>query len=71
MKHYVSKEANCPYYHMEERQKIYCEGVEEQTSIHLNFPSPTHLKKYAGQICYGDWENCRIAQMLNKKWDDM
>ena len=34
----VSDQAVCPYYKREERQMVYCEGVDEQSVIHLAFP---------------------------------
>ena len=60
----------CPYYRCEERQKIFCEGVERYTAIHLAFASPPQLKDYKSRFCEREYGGCRIADMLERKWDD-
>lgn len=71
MKHYVCTEAICPYYRMEERQKLYCEGVEEGMTLHVAFGSPKMQERYkAGRCCSWAWADCRIARMLNQKWEE-
>ena len=34
----------CPYYKEEEKQKIFCEGVQEGSAIHLAFDTPQNLR---------------------------
>ena len=68
MKHKISKEVVCPYYHSEEQQKILCEGVNNFTSIHLTFGGRTHMATYKREKCCKEWKSCMIAQMQNKKW---
>lgn len=69
MKHYVSKYAQCPYYHQQEVRKIYCEGVEEGTALQLTFDSNPHFRDYQNALCYSEhWNTCRIAGALNRKW---
>ena len=60
----------CPYYKCEERQKIFCEGVERNTAIHLAFATPPQLKEYKSRFCEGEYGGCRIADMLERKWED-
>ena len=60
----------CPYYKCEEGQKIFCEGVERNTAIHLAFAAPPQLKDYKSRFCEGGYGGCRIADMLERKWDD-
>lgn len=59
----------CPYYKGEERQQIFCEGVEEGTAIRLGFDTTTHLKEYKAEHCKDCWKRCGIAEMNNRKWD--
>lgn len=59
----------CPYYKFEEKQKIYCEGVEPGTVVHLAFDTNPHLKDYKKQFCKGCYNKCRLADMLNRKYD--
>ena len=67
-KRYISKEAECPFYHSEDFQKIYCEGVTEGSSIHLAFGSVTELKNYRTSKCCKDYKKCHIAMMLYRKY---
>lgn len=70
MKHYVSKFARCPFYHQQETRKVYCEGVEEGTALQLTFDSSDHQKQYEKALCCSAyWPSCRIAEMLNRKWE--
>ena len=46
MKHRADVLVKCPYYKFEEKQKIFCEGVQEGTSLHLAFNTPSNLKDY-------------------------
>ncbi len=66
-RHTVSYEAQCPFYRAEERNMIYCEGVEDNSSIHTAFAGSA--EKYKTRYCCGDWEKCRIAKMLWSKYD--
>lgn len=68
-KRYVSKEVECPFYHSEDFCKIYCEGVNEMSSIHLAFGSVTALKEYKQRYCKKDYKRCRLAEMLYKKYE--
>lgn len=70
MKHRMSNNVICPYYRCEERQVIYCEGVEPNTAIHLAFAIPPQLKDYKKAYCEKAYNYCLIADMLNRKWDD-
>lgn len=70
MKRKVTKSVLCPYYQSDEKQIIYCEGVEPDTRIHLAFSSSPQLKCYRKRFCEGSYNRCRIADMLNKKWDE-
>ena len=59
----------CPYYKDHERQTIRCEGVEEGTALHLAFYSTQMLRDYRNAYCRSCWKGCRIAEMLNRKWE--
>lgn len=60
----------CPFYKDCERQRIRCEGVWENTAIHLAFGDATDLKEYKLEYCCGLWKNCRIARMLIEKYEE-
>lgn len=69
MKHRVSCYVRCPYYRCEENQKIFCEGLQHGTSIHLVFGAHEDLRRYKDQFCKADWGGCLIAGMQNRKWE--
>lgn len=68
-KHGFTKGVVCPYYKCEAPQMIYCEGVEEETALHLAFAAKDKMKSYMKAKCCSSWRSCMIAQMLNKKYD--
>ena len=68
MKRYESKYAKCPFYKSEDDMKIYCEGTEEGTSIHLAFYSKTTKKQFCKRYCERQYQDCRIAKMLYGKY---
>jgi hypothetical protein len=68
-KHNFTKDVVCPYYKYEAPQMVYCEGVEDNTALHLAFASKQGLKVYMGAKCCRSWRDCMIAQMLNRKYD--
>jgi hypothetical protein len=68
-KHGYTKDVVCPYYKYEAPQMIYCEGVEDNTALHLAFAVKADKKRYMELKCGCAWKQCMIAQMLNRKWD--
>lgn len=65
-----SKCAKCPFYDSEEAQKVICEGVIENTKIHICFDTPDALKQYKKIFCYNDYQNCIIHKALSVKYED-
>ena len=69
MKRYISKEVQCPFYHSEEPQKICCEGIWEENTIHLCFGTPSQQTEYKEIFCNTNYHNCLIADMLFKTYE--
>ena len=69
-KRYVSKEVDCPFYRSEGNQKIYCEGVQDGTAIHLAFASSKTMQEYKETYCCEDFGYCLIADMLYSKYEE-
>ena len=69
VKRYVSKYAICPFYHNEDALIIYCEGVTDDTVIHLAFSKKEDKQEYKKALCctphYG---KCLLANMLDSKY---
>lgn len=59
----------CPYYREEARQAIHCEGVGPNTGLRLGFAGIRQLASYKDEFCRNGWCSCRIAKMLNEKYD--
>lgn len=70
MRHYCSNEALCPFYKYEDDQLIYCEGVQNGCSIRLSFAYARDSLKYKMDYCRKDYEKCRVARMLNEKYNE-
>lgn len=64
----VSVYVRCPFYHREEKQKIFCEGVGEGTFLHLAFGSSTDKKQYEKCYCKGKYRQCPIADMQERRY---
>ena len=69
-KRHISVEVDCPFYHSEGIQKLYCEGVQDGTSIHLAFASSLEMHDYKEEHCCDDFGSCIIADMLYRKYED-
>ncbi len=63
-RHYVSTQAQCPFYRGEEKRTVFCDGVEPGTTICLAFGKEAADYKLA--YCRKDWRLCKIAKIL---WD--
>ena len=68
-KHFYTKDVACPYYKHDDPQMVYCEGVEDDTALHLAFSTRQEKKNYVSAKCCERWKSCMIAQMLNRKYD--
>ena len=68
VKHRADVLVKCPYYKFEDKQMIYCEGVQEGTAIHLGFDTAPNLRDYKNKFCKRCYNQCLIAQMQNRKW---
>ena len=58
----------CPYYKGEEKQMIFCEGVQEGSAIHIAFDTSSNLRDYKNHFCRGCYNKCLLAGMQNRKW---
>lgn len=65
----INRKAVCPFYIGDKECKIVCEGVIDNTTIHLNFGSREELKEYADRYCclLDNYKNCRLCDMLDLK----
>lgn len=66
---YRSKTAACPFYKREDRQMIFCDGVTENSSVHLAFGNDIDCKEYKVAHCRMDFHKCPVYKMLEEMYD--
>lgn len=60
----------CPYYKWANKGKISCEGVDDESTIHLVYGDENDTYDYFNDYCcsaYG-MHRCLIYRMLNRKY---
>ena len=70
MRYNESAEAKCPFYHKEDRYKVFCEGVDGTSSINLNFPTSKAFRAYTAEHCDRNYCKCLVYNMLYNKYKD-
>ena len=58
----------CPYYKWQTKCVICCEGVRENSSIHMAFAGKKDRLGHQKVFCRDHWCRCVVAQALNRKW---
>ena len=70
-KHNISSLVMCPWYKCQTSSVIYCEGPEENSSIHVAFSAPGEMRRFQAENCqtlhYA--ETCLIADAHERKWE--
>lgn len=62
--------AICPYYKDEDRQKVFCEGLVPNSSIHVAFSTPEMRKEFERNYCKSwDFETCPLAWMHSIRYE--
>ena len=61
----------CPYYaDKEDIHCITCEGVSKNTLTKVCFKTQKAKDLYRFQFCERHYSKCRIAKMLDEKWEE-
>ena len=63
---YLSLKAVCPHYKSEEKQILYCRGIQDDTALHIAFAYPADKVAYKEKYCEDCYQECRIAKMLEE-----
>lgn len=61
---YLSNNIMCPYCKSEEKQIIYCMGIQKDTALHLAFAYPEDKVRYKEKYCEANYQACAIEKML-------
>ena len=65
------KLVECPFYVELEKHHVQCEGIEEGSSLQVNFISRKDRLAFMDRYCRSmDWEKCPIAKMLYAKYEE-
>ena len=70
MKHNMSKFALCPFYKHEDSQVIYCEGVQDNSVLHIAFANKRDAKAYKIKFCREHYARCPIYKLLEGLYDE-
>lgn len=68
MKRHISNEVLCPFYHSEDNYKICCEGVTNESTVHVVFPAPRFKTAYSKTFCCEKYKKCKVCKMLYEKY---
>ena len=61
---YRCKTATCPFYKKEDQQTIFCEGVMDNSSVHLSFGNGLDCTEYKESKCRSNYRQCYVYRML-------
>lgn len=66
----VARYAKCPFYRKHEGGKIKCEGLSDNSTIHLVFETPKERAIFMREHCNSitDCHACLIHKILYEKW---
>lgn len=67
---YTCSDVLCPFYHCEDPRRIICEGVQENSAIHLTFPNAGDKANYKESHCQRNYESCLVEEALERKYAD-
>ena len=68
---YRQIEVRCPFYKTDDGQRrIVCEGVDDHSTVSVNYRRRADLHKRISVFCAGNYENCLVYRMLMEKYEE-
>ena len=67
-KYKISMDAVCPFYSSEDKQRIRCEGLWDESTTHVVFPTPQQKRDHKRKYCHTKYKNCLLAKALYEKY---
>lgn len=68
-RHYESSAARCPFYRMEDRKSVTCEGLGPNWTIKMSKDGKSgNAGGYKRRFCYDRWQECPVAVMLQARF---
>lgn len=65
-----SKLVKCPFYKGQDNLKLYCEGIQPNSSIILSFANRTDKDGHRIQYCQNKYRYCKVYFLNDTKYDD-
>jgi hypothetical protein len=59
----------CPFYKRLSFQGIHCEGLTDESSLKLEFKSPSAMNTYRRVFCSAKCSQCKIYKLLEAKYE--
>lgn len=71
MSNFKDKYVKCPFYLRQDGTKIYCDGFEEGTYIHLSFKTTALMNFYKSRNCHSisGCKKCPIYTLAAKRYE--
>lgn len=71
MKHYVSKEAVCPFYRQETGRRLHCEGFCPSCSLQITFSGHSVLVTHKMRHCnsFKGYPECPLYPVINEQYE--
>lgn len=66
-----SKLVKCPFYKGQDNLKLYCEGVQPNSSIILSFTTKNEKDGYRIHYCQQSYRYCKVYYLNDTKYDDV
>ena len=61
----------CPFFHAQDPVKIFCEGIEQDSTIHIAFATGQAKKSFVRRNCSAEYQQCPIYKINDSKYDEM
>ena len=68
MKYIIAKEPRCPFYHSERTNALLCEGISNDSTLHVVFGNPQKKTNYKKARCNADYNACPLVKLLKEKY---
>lgn len=71
MNKFETIEVVCPFYIREIKTQINCEGINEDSRLHLQFIHKSEFSKHKAKFCKDmkNYENCPLARIISEQYE--
>lgn len=56
----------CPFYRVSKNYQIVCEGIVDETNLHLQFRNDKARKEWKSWNCDDQYTMCPLSQMISR-----